>query len=61
MKTKFPFEHIVDHKNKKVWIKCSSCITAIGIPTLIKSYYSGYTGHIADELYFNELKGQLKN
>ena len=61
MKTKFPFEHVVDCNNKEVWIKCSSSITAMGIPALVNKYYPGYTGHIASEEYLNTLRNQLTN
>jgi len=56
MKTKFPFEHILNYDTQEVWIKCNSSITAIGIPALVEKYYPGYRGHIASEEYFNKLK-----
>ena len=61
MKTKFPLPHIVKCDIKEVWIVCNSSITAKGIPTLMKKYYPGYTGHIASADYLEKLKNQLAN
>lgn len=61
MKTKFPFDHVINKETKEVWIKCNSGITAMGIPRLVEKYYPGYKGHIATEKYLNELRGQLEN
>jgi len=58
MKTKFPFEHVVKYDTKEVWIKCTSSITAMGIPALVEKYYPGYRGHIASQDYLNELRNQ---
>ncbi len=58
MKTKFPFEHVIKYDTKEIWIKCTSSITAMGIPTLVEKYYPGYTGHIASEDYLNKLRNQ---
>ena len=60
-KNKFPLPHIVLEEKKEVWIRCTSAITAMGISTLVKQYYPGYTGRIASEEYFKEIGGQLKN
>jgi hypothetical protein len=57
-KTKFPFDHVVKSDTKEVWIKCTSSITAMGIPALVEKYYPGYKGHIASEDYFDKLKTQ---
>jgi hypothetical protein len=59
MKTKFPFEHVVNCNTKEVWIKCDSSITAMGIPALVKKYYPGYTGHVASEEYLDTLRNQF--
>jgi hypothetical protein len=61
MKQKFPFDHVVKYDTKEVWIKCSSSITAMGIPSLVEKYYPGYTGRIATEEYLDQLKNQLAN
>jgi len=61
MKTKFPFEHVVKYDTKEVWIRCTSSITAMGIPVLIEKYYPGYTGHIASVEYLETLRNQLAN
>ena len=61
MKQKFPFDHVVKYDTKEVWIKCSSSITAMGIPSLFEKYYPGYTGRIATEEYLDQLKNQLAN
>jgi hypothetical protein len=61
MKTKFPFEHVVKYDTKEVWVKCSSSITAMGIPTLVEKYYPGYVGRIATWEYLEQLRDQLVN
>ena len=48
--------HFVDEENKTAWIRCSSSITAMGIPALVNKYYPGYKGSIASEEYFQKLK-----
>jgi hypothetical protein len=52
--------HLVDEENKTVWIRCSSSITAMGIPAAVNKYYPGYKGSIASEEYFQKLKGTLQ-
>jgi hypothetical protein len=52
---------VVDHDNKIVYLKCSSSITAMGIPALVKKYYPGYTGKLVTFEYLEKLRGQLKN
>ena len=47
---------VVDHENKLVYIKCSSCITAMGIPALVKQYYPGYTGKLVSLDHLVNLK-----
>jgi hypothetical protein len=56
MKTKFPFEHIVNCNTKQVWVQCDSAITAMGISAVVKQFYPGYTPHIASKDYFETLK-----
>ena len=51
----------VDHKNKRVYLKCESAITAMGVGALVEKYYPGYTGHIASADYLEQLKNQLVN
>ena len=58
-KTKFPFEHVVKSDTKEVWVKCDSAITAMGIGSIVKKFYPGYTPHIASEDYLNTLRDQL--
>jgi hypothetical protein len=58
MKSKFPFEHVVKYDTKEVWVKCDSAITAMGIGSIVKQFYPGYTLHIASEDYLNELRNQ---
>jgi hypothetical protein len=55
---KLKFEHFVDYDSKKVWFKCSSSVTATAIPEITKKYFPGYTGHIASDDYFNQLKNE---
>lgn len=54
-KTKFPFQHIVLEDKKEVWVICDSAITAMGISSIVKKFYPGYTPHIASKDYFSEL------
>lgn len=58
---KFPFEHVVKYDTKEIWIKCSSSISAMGIPAIVEKYYPGYTGHIASSEKLEKLKNQLAN
>ena len=52
---------VVDHQNKMVYLKCSSAITAMGIPAIVKEYYPGYTGKLVSLEYLEKLKDQLVN
>jgi hypothetical protein len=61
MKQKFPLDHVVKYDTKEVWVKCSSSITAMGIPTLVEKYYPGYTGKIATTEHLDQLRNQLAN
>jgi hypothetical protein len=61
MKQKFPLDHVVKYDTKEVWVKCSSSITAMGIPTLVEKYYPGYTGRIATTEHLDQLRNQLVN
>lgn len=58
---KFPLEHVVKYDTKEVWIKCSSSITAMGIPSLVQKYYPGYIGKIGTQDHLNQLRNQLAN
>ena len=48
---------VVDHQNKIVYLKCSSAITAMGIPALVKQYYPGYTGKLVSLEHLEKLRG----
>lgn len=61
MKTKFPFEHVVKYDTKEVWVRCESAITAMGIQSIVKKFYPGYTPHIGSKEYLEELRNQLQN
>ena len=61
MNKKFVFDHVVDHENREVLIRCNSSITAIGIPTFIDKHYPGYVGKICTDEYLEKLKTQLSN
>ena len=61
MKTKFPFDHIVKYDTQEVWVKCSSSITAIALPSLVSKYYPGYTAKIVTEEYLDKWRNQLAN
>lgn len=50
---------VVDHQNKTVYIKCSSAITAMGIPAIVKEYYPGYEGKLVSLEYLEKMRGQL--
>jgi len=52
---------IVDHQNQIVYLKCSSAITAMGIPALVKQYYPGYTGKLVSMEYLEKLRDQFIN
>jgi hypothetical protein len=54
-KTKFPFQHIVLEDKKEVWVLYDSAITAMGIGSITKKFYPGYTLNIASKDYFDEL------
>lgn len=50
-KSKFPFNHIVKHDCKEVWVECTSSITAIGLSAVVKQFYPGYTAKIGTGKY----------
>ena len=52
---------VVDHQNQIVYLKCSSAITAIGIPALVKQYYHRYTGKLVSMEYLEKLRDQFIN
>ena len=58
MKTKFPFEHVVKHDTKEVWVKCDSAITAMGIRAMVERYYPGYIGHCGSKEYLETLRNR---
>jgi len=55
MKTKFPLPHVVDTNEKTVWVLCDSAITTMGIGSIVKKFYPGYTLKIASKEYFKTL------
>jgi hypothetical protein len=61
MKTKFPYEHVVDCIQKIVWINWSGNgqIGLYGVPYLVEKYYPGYTAKIASDEYFATLKNKM--
>lgn len=61
MKTKFPYEHVVNCNTKEIWVTDIGCITAMGLPQIVEKYYPGYKGKIASREYFETLKSQLAN
>jgi hypothetical protein len=50
---------VVDHENKIVYLKCSSAITAMGIPALVDRYYPGYAGKLVTLECLEDLKRQF--
>ena len=52
---------VVDHQNQIVYLKCSSAITAMGIPALVKQYYPGYKGELVSMEYLEKLRDQFIN
>ena len=52
---------VVNHQNQIVYLKCSSAITAMGIPALVKQYYPGYTGKLVSMEYLEKLRDQFIN
>ena len=61
MKTKFPFEHVVNYNTQEVWVKCDSAITAMGLPALVNEYYPGYKAKIGTQEHLSRLRNQLAN
>ena len=63
MKTKFPYEHVVDCIQKIVWINLNGNgqIGLYGIPYLVEKYYPSYTAKIASKEYFETLKNKMVN
>jgi len=55
-KSKFPLQHIVDHKARVVYIRIDSAISAIGVPILVKQFYPGYKAEIVSEERFNSMQ-----
>jgi hypothetical protein len=51
---------VVNHNNKKVYIKCSSAITAMGIASIVKQYYPGYKGHLVSLERLEEIRDSLE-
>ena len=52
---------VVDHQNQIVYLKCSSAITAMGIPAIVKEHYPGYTGKLVSLEYLEKLRNQFSN
>ena len=52
---------VVDHQNQIVYLKCSSAITAMGIPAIVKQYYPGYTGKLVSMEHLEKLRDQFIN
>ena len=52
---------VVDHQNQIVYLKCSSAITAMGIPAIVKQYYPGYTGKLVSMEHLENLRDQFNN
>jgi len=52
---------VVDHQNQIVYLKCSSAITAMGIPAIVKQYYPGYTGKLVSMEHLENLRDQFSN
>jgi hypothetical protein len=52
---------VVDHQNQIVYLKCSSAITAMGIPAIVKQYYPGYTGKLVSMEHLEKLRDQFSN
>ena len=52
---------VVDHQNQIVYLKCSSAITAMGIPAIVKEHYPGYTGKLVSMEHLENLRDQFSN
>ena len=52
---------VVDHQNQIVYLKCSSAITAMGIPAIVKEHYPGYTGILVSMEHLEHLRDQVIN
>tara|TARA_B100000073_G_scaffold238902_1_gene200039 strand:- start:2361 stop:2576 length:216 start_codon:yes stop_codon:yes gene_type:complete len=51
----FPFNHVVLEDRKEVWIK-GGYPGCMGVPTLMKQFFPGYTSHLAKNEFIEELK-----
>jgi hypothetical protein len=50
----------VDNKNKRVYLKCESAITAMGVGALVEKYYPGYKGHLVSLNRLSEIRYSLE-
>ncbi len=51
---------VIDHNNKRIYLKCESAITAMGIGALVEKYYPGYKGHLVSLNRLSEIKDNLE-
>jgi len=60
MKTKFPFDHVVDCIQKNVLVNCSGegQIGRYGVSHFVNKFYPGYTFNIVGKEYLNKLRNQ---
>lgn len=54
-------KHIVIEETKEVLVLCTSAISAMGIPQVVKKYYPGYTAKIISEKYYHETVRKLSS
>ena len=52
---RFPLKHIVNEKEKVVWVLCESVITAMGITAMMNKHYPGYEAKLVNRDSFNDL------
>jgi|APGre2960657505_1045072.scaffolds.fasta_scaffold00729_12 hypothetical protein len=51
---------VIDHNNKRIYLKCGSAITAMGIGALVEKYYPGYKGHLVSLNRLSEIRDSLE-
>ena len=51
----FPLKHIVNEKEKVVWVLCESAITAMGITAMMNKHYPEYEAKLVNRDSFNYL------
>ena len=59
MNKNFPLQHIVVEETKEVLIVVNSAITAMGVGSIAKQYFPGYSPKIISKEYFLNKREEL--